>query len=103
MLEPKQQPQCLQMKVDIASWHASLCTPATYQGQVDLKYHWEEPSITSPGHSYSANYLHGHNREVWEPKYIPVFLYWASEANTRLSIGIGSAAKVVRIFPKSSG
>lgn len=46
MLEPKQQPQGLQMKVGIASWHASLCTPATYQGQVDLKYPWEERTIT---------------------------------------------------------
>lgn len=59
------------MKAEIASWHASLWPPATYQGQVNLKYPWEGPwevSLALIGHGSSASYFHGHNRGVWEPK-----------------------------------
>lgn len=70
------------------------CAPQPLnQGQVDLKYPWEETSTTSLGHSYSASYLHGHDGGLRVQIY-PSFPFLGLRGKHQtLSIGIGSAAK----------
>lgn len=81
------------MKVGIASWHASLCTPATYQGQVDLKYPWEERTITRQATVTQPTIYIVIIGRFGSPN-IFQFSFSEPQRQTPDFIGIGSATKV---------